>query len=99
MQEMSINVALAFQPSRRQALHIRGMLRELKGDFLGAMRDYQGWASWMDLTRAETQQVDTLFCIANDHTPFLCHEASFLHDGTLALSCSLAMIYTICGSS
>ncbi|KAA6425861.1 MAG: hypothetical protein FRX49_04236 [Trebouxia sp. A1-2] len=55
--DKSINVALAFQPSSRQALHIRGMLQELKGDFLGAMRDYQGWASWMDLTCAEAQQL------------------------------------------
>ncbi|DBA87615.1 TPA: hypothetical protein ACH3X1_004634 [Trebouxia sp. C0004] len=55
--DMSINVALGFQPRSRQALHIRGMLRELKGDFLGAMRDYQRWASWMDLTCAEAQQL------------------------------------------
>jgi len=97
LQDMSINVALAFQPSSRQALHIRGMLRELKGDFLGAMRDYQGWASWMDLTCAEAQQVNALVCMANGHTHVLCHMAPFLRAGSLALSCSLTMVYTICG--
>jgi len=96
---MSSNVALTFQPSSRQALHIRGMLRELKGDFLGAMRDYQGWASWMDLTCAEAQQVNALVCIAKSCTHVLCHMVPFLQDGTLALSCILAMIYTIFGSS
>jgi hypothetical protein len=97
LQDMSINVALAFQPSSRQALHIRGMLRELKGDFLGAMRDYQGWASWMDLTCAEAQQVNALVCMANGHTHVLCHMAPFLRADSLALSCSLTMVYTICG--
>ncbi len=99
MQDMSINVALKFQPSSRQALHIRGMLRELKGDFLGAVRDYQGWASWMDLTCAEAQQVNSLVCIQTITHSLFCHMAPFLHDGTLALSCNLAKIYSIFGSS
>lgn len=84
---MSINIALGLDASSHQALHIRGMLRQLKGDFLGAMRDYQGWASWMDLTCAEAQQVSALACIANNCT-HLCHIAPILHDDTLALSCS-----------
>ena len=65
---MSINIALGLDASSHQALHIRGMLRQLRGDFLGAMRDYQGWASRMDLTCAEAQQVSALACIANNCT-------------------------------
>ncbi|KAL0052253.1 hypothetical protein WJX82_010721 [Trebouxia sp. C0006] len=68
---MSINIALGLDASSHQALHIRGMLRQLKGDFLGAMRDYQGWASWMDLTCAEAQQLIEACNMEDRRFPYL----------------------------